>query len=485
MKLYTLKVNVKGSKPPQWRRIQISSNLTFAQLAAVLETALECFDEDKVYQFEFYQYCRIFELDYRDEIEIEDKYGYTYMDSTDIYINDFFDSEKKFTFRIFQEPCDYEEYKAEIEDTAEIKPGQKNREELYTPVIIKESSAKFAGWSDFQKVNEKISRDLKTRIAKKENLSLYEIAENIRNLKGLTITKRPVSRHDSTFNNKINNRIEEIMNNPDILINAYKAVSWMEVCVETANMLYMVTPLDTLYSLFCRNSEIKADFSKFMVYLYDYLKVRGHNYIHENLLVPDQLADVAMIKRAMNIQRDIEYYIPEYQEILDLGSMGYPAHDDAYIEFKEFLRSEMCLDDDVIKNICRETQAIFAAEEFGGQEFINMTAENGVVINSKNQADKFSRIMMRLVSRTCKIEFRGHRPADMGKFSDGSQHRTIVMKNLSLPINFKPDETFQGGSILNSEAIRSGRISGLKISPNEPCPCGSGKKYKKCCALGR
>ena len=22
-----------------------------------------------------------------------------------------------------------------------------------------------------------------------------------------------------------------------------------------------------------------------------------------------------------------------------------------------------------------------------------------------------------------------------------------------------------------------------KVKPNEPCPCGSGKKYKKCCAL--
>jgi preprotein translocase subunit SecA len=23
--------------------------------------------------------------------------------------------------------------------------------------------------------------------------------------------------------------------------------------------------------------------------------------------------------------------------------------------------------------------------------------------------------------------------------------------------------------------------SGRKVRPNDPCPCGSGKKYKKCC----
>jgi preprotein translocase subunit SecA len=24
-----------------------------------------------------------------------------------------------------------------------------------------------------------------------------------------------------------------------------------------------------------------------------------------------------------------------------------------------------------------------------------------------------------------------------------------------------------------------------KLGPNSPCPCGSGKKYKKCCGAGR
>ncbi|MBQ6856064.1 MAG: SEC-C domain-containing protein, partial [Lachnospiraceae bacterium] len=25
----------------------------------------------------------------------------------------------------------------------------------------------------------------------------------------------------------------------------------------------------------------------------------------------------------------------------------------------------------------------------------------------------------------------------------------------------------------------------LKIYPNDPCPCGSGKKYKKCCGRNK
>ena len=485
MKLYTLKVNVKGSKPPKWRRIQIPSNLTFAQLAVVLETALECLNEDKVYQFEIYKKIRIFELDYVHEIETEDKCGYTYMDSPDVYINDFIETENKLTFRIFENPREYEEYKAEVEDIAEIRSGQKNKEERYTPVIIKESSAKCESWSDLSKVNEKMKRELKTTIGKKENLSFFELSENLRNSKGLTVTKRPVSRYDRTFNIKFSKRIEEIINDPAILFDAYKIVEWTIVCIETANMLYVVTPLEILYRLFCRNSEICIDFSQFKVYLSDCLKNTEFNRIRKDFLVPRQVSDDGMIERVLKMQRDIEYYIPEYQEIMDLGSSGYPVNDDAYIEFKDFLKNEMDLSDDIIDTICRETQAVFAAESFGAQQFIDMLEENGIAFDSEKQTEKFTRIMMRLISRTCKMEFRGHRPADMDKFSDDSKTRVIALKNLSIPVKYKPDNNFQEKSFLNPEAIKSGMFTALKVGPNEPCPCGSGKKYKKCCALTR
>ncbi len=93
--------------------------------------------------------------------------------------------------------------------------------------------------------------------------------------------------------------------------------------------------------------------------------------------------------------------------------------------------------------------------------------------------------MMLLISRTCKMEFRGHRPADMDKFSDDSKTRVITLKNLSIPVKYKPDNNFQEKNFLNPEAIKSGMFTALKVGPNEPCPCGSGKKYKKCCALTR
>jgi uncharacterized protein YchJ len=42
-------------------------------------------------------------------------------------------------------------------------------------------------------------------------------------------------------------------------------------------------------------------------------------------------------------------------------------------------------------------------------------------------------------------------------------------------------KTTQTGYFPNS--FLNSVVKGKKVYPNDPCPCGSGKKYKKCCGL--
>ena len=34
-----------------------------------------------------------------------------------------------------------------------------------------------------------------------------------------------------------------------------------------------------------------------------------------------------------------------------------------------------------------------------------------------------------------------------------------------------------------SDNSATGKKAAKRVKPNEPCPCGSGKKYKKCCRV--
>ena len=44
----------------------------------------------------------------------------------------------------------------------------------------------------------------------------------------------------------------------------------------------------------------------------------------------------------------------------------------------------------------------------------------------------------------------------------------------------QPERSFSDGS--EAGPIQPIRNSGQKVGRNDPCPCGSGKKYKNCCA---
>jgi preprotein translocase subunit SecA len=48
--------------------------------------------------------------------------------------------------------------------------------------------------------------------------------------------------------------------------------------------------------------------------------------------------------------------------------------------------------------------------------------------------------------------------------------------------NTKAEQTLKGKAVENSNKVKKRSPKRVnKIGRNEPCPCGSGKKYKQCC----
>ena len=44
-------------------------------------------------------------------------------------------------------------------------------------------------------------------------------------------------------------------------------------------------------------------------------------------------------------------------------------------------------------------------------------------------------------------------------------------------------EFFAGGAGEKKAKPKNTPVRKVKVNPNDPCPCGSGKKYKKCCGM--
>ena len=70
---------------------------------------------------------------------------------------------------------------------------------------------------------------------------------------------------------------------------------------------------------------------------------------------------------------------------------------------------------------------------------------------------------------------------------DSSNSDMLIAINQSIPdFNERLKKRYKEAKKIGQELLKNApeiKVQEGKIKPNEPCPCGSGKKYKKCCAL--
>ena len=128
-------------------------------------------------------------------------------------------------------------------------------------------------------------------------------------------------------------------------------------------------------------------------------------------------------------------------------------------------------------------------------------SEVNIVFDSDKMLNEFIGLLMSAHNNTRMKENRGHKPSELVRreFSDGipiivpgSSNAAAILKDaapqlqaMGIPVNLEGNADvirkmmFLNG--LNGESL----ITEKKIYPNDPCPCGSGKKYKKCCGKNK
>lgn len=175
-------------------------------------------------------------------------------------------------------------------------------------------------------------------------------------------------------------------------------------------------------------------------------------FVHESILVNNEF-DLILIKKG-----DKPYYIPEKNKLLKYLDEGYFEKTKQYNDLLKYLESNFFKDDkEKAEWLCEDIQGICG---FGANMQIIFDAFNnrGISFKDLDQANEVMKLIMDLSNNIRIWENNGHTPQE-------------IFERFEKP-NLKPlpDKSFE---------FRSAKKE--KIGRNAPCPCGSGKKYKKCC----
>ena len=222
-----------------------------------------------------------------------------------------------------------------------------------------------------------------------------------------------------------------------------------------------------------------------------------------------EIIDVALIGESATLfvetkrqQQNKPYYIPDKKHLLEYSDPVYCEETPESLKLRAFLKERCDLSDALLADVFYEIlQCVRTVTNFGGEVF-DCLEMLGVHLKSQQDAERFFALYSAFHNTTRMPCNRGYTPIELRQMTPPAEN----LQSISLGPNIR--ELLQNGELdiedfrkqvitmdFPNEAVRFHLLKQLadikppatqpvkttKPGRNDPCPCGSGKKYKKCC----
>jgi hypothetical protein len=191
------------------------------------------------------------------------------------------------------------------------------------------------------------------------------------------------------------------------------------------------------------------DMSKHYVYAY-----KDH-FVHETIM---QFNDFKSMRKK---KADKPYYIPDKEELLKYSDMLYYEKPKQYDDLIKYAEKNLFPNDHEKAEMLCDNMMWKCRDDFRPAEAFELFNTFEVNFKDEKQVNEVLQLVMELSNNVRLWENNGHTPQEIFEKFEKPNLRPL------------PDKPFEFDSVKKE-----------KIGRNAPCPCGSGKKYKKCC-LGK
>ena len=293
----------------------------------------------------------------------------------------------------------------------------------------------------------------------------------------------------------------EKINTPEFRKYARK-MSWLSQCLNFGEVFYGVFDKDVLRKIYNvrKGYHISEEQLEKMCNEFPDDMTECHMEEGQRFIVAEYLAYDDRYKNLLDIQAGKDFYIPNAQEVLDYARNLYLSQEPAYQNFREFLQHEIGMPYDEAD---AEALEIWDKIQFDIDftEIVQYIIDVYEDLLDGTKIEKIIQLLQELNNNTRMQIHRGHTPNEMmrkgmeeGCFSQrpivvpGSTETANLLKSASeelkemgICVDFDSNAAIVPNNSSQNNVFGQVDNSFKKIYPNDPCPCGSGKKFKKCC----
>ena len=293
----------------------------------------------------------------------------------------------------------------------------------------------------------------------------------------------------------------EKINTPEFRKYARK-MSWLSQCLNFGEVFYGVFDKDVLRKIYNvrKGYHISEEQLEKMCNEFPDDMTECHMEEGQRFIVAEYLAYDDRYKNLLDIQAGKDFYIPNAQEVLDYARNLYLSQEPAYQNFREFLQHEIGMTYDEADAEALETwDKIQFDIDF--TEIVQYIIDVYEDLLDDTKIEEIIQLLQEVNNNTRMRIHRGHTPNEMmrkGMEEDRFSQKPIVVPGSTEAANLLKSASeelkemgvcvdFDSNAVIVPNNFSQNNVSGQaansikKIYPNDSCPCGSGKKFKKCC----
>ena len=293
----------------------------------------------------------------------------------------------------------------------------------------------------------------------------------------------------------------EKINTPEFRKYARK-MSWLSQCLNFGEVFYGVFDKDVLRKIYNvrKGYHISEEQLEKMCNEFPDDMTECHMEEGQRFIVAEYLAYRDRYKDLLDIQAGKDFYIPNAQEVLDYARNLYLSQEPAYQNFREFLQHEIGMTYDEADAEALETwDKIQFDIDF--TEIVQYIIDVYEDLLDGTKIEKIIQLLQEVNNNTRMRIHKGHTPNEMmrkGMEEDRFSQKPIVVPGSTEAANLLKSASeelkemgvcvdFDSNAVIVPNNFSQNNVSGQaansikKIYPNDSCPCGSGKKFKKCC----
>ena len=277
-----------------------------------------------------------------------------------------------------------------------------------------------------------------------------------------------------------------------------KKASWVWKCLYWTEELYGYTPIENFLDVINIKKELRMEGNE-LIEIFDHFPmdrlwtIRFDDIFLSTVyaLDSDDLYDLRCR------QQGKDYYIPTVAEVEEYFDTCALLSTPTYQKMKKFMVINLNMTEQGAEDILVDLWDTLSTED-DLHESIQWFMDQ-VEFKNEKQAEDAMNLLMSLANNTRRLSNKGHTPNEIsGRFKFGPGRMPVLTAGSSVAakmlaeaapeireLGFDVDLESNAASIpvmeLPNGVDGPAKMSQKKVYPNDPCPCGSGKKFKKCC----